>query len=232
MGWIDFAWPMIGAASLTLGFVFLLAWVRQPRVYGYAMFFLTALSVAAFSIFELRMMRATTPQEYAVTLRWAHIPLFTLLVSVVGFVRLHFHAGRAWLAYLGCGLRAVSLVLNFRSAANLNFERVTAMVPVSVWGDDTIYLPVGVANPDAIFAQVGNLLVLAFLADASIALWRRGGVGARRHAAVAGTLFFSLFDYCHLCRPAQSAGWSRCRLSCLSPSLRSSSRSRTSSVGK
>jgi hypothetical protein len=114
MGWIDFAWPMIGAASLTLGVVFLLAWVRQTSRYGYAMFFLTTLSVAAFSIFELRMMRAATPEEYAVTLRWAHIPLFTLLVSVVGFVRLYFGAGRAWLGYSACALRAASLGLNFR----------------------------------------------------------------------------------------------------------------------
>ena len=192
MGWIDFAWPMIGAASLTLGLVFLLAWSRQPRRYGYVMFFLTALSVSAFSIFELRMMRSTTPEAYAVTLRWAHIPLFTLVVSVVGFVRLYFGAGRAWLGYLGCGLRAVSLVLNFHSDVNLNFEQVTAMLPVSVWGGDSIYLPVGVANPYAIVAQLGNLLVLCFLADASIALWRRGGASARRHAAVVGILFLSL----------------------------------------
>ena len=183
MGWIDIVWPMIGAASLTLGLVFLLAWVRQTSRYGYAMFFLTALSVAAFSIFELRMMRAATPEEYAVTLRWAHIPLFTLVVSVVGFVRLYFRAGRAWLGYSACGLRAASLGLNFHSDVNLNFQQVTAMLPVSVWGGDTIYLPVGVANPDAIVAQLGNLLVICFLADATIALWRRGGASARRHAA-------------------------------------------------
>lgn len=192
MGWIDFAWPMIGGASLALGLVFLLAWSRQPRRYGYAMFFVTALSVAAFSIFELRMMRATTPGEYAATLRWAHLPLFTLVVSVVGFVRLQFHAGRAWLGYLGCGLRAVSLVLNFHSDVNLNFDQVTAMLPVPVWGGEHIYLPVGIPNRFAIVAQLGNLLVIGFLADATIALWRRGGAGARRHVAVVGTLFLSL----------------------------------------
>lgn len=192
MGWIDFAWPMIGGASLALGLVFLLAWSRQPRRYGYAMFFVTALSVAAFSIFELRMMRATTPGEYAATLRWAHLPLFTLVVSVVGFVRLHFHAGRAWLGYLGCGLRAVSLVLNFHSEVNLNFDQVTAMLPVPVWGGEHIYLPAGIPNRFAIVAQLGNLLVLCFLADAASELWRRGGAGARRHAAMVGILFLSL----------------------------------------
>ena len=99
MGWIDIAWPMIGATSLTLGLIYLLVWVRQPPHYGYLLFFLTAASAAVFSIFELRMMRAATPEEYAVTLRWAHLPLFTLFVSVVGFVYFYLRSGRMW---LGC----------------------------------------------------------------------------------------------------------------------------------
>ena len=189
MGWIDIAWPMIGATSLTLGLIYLLVWVRQPSQYGYLLFFLTAASVAVFSIFELRMMRAAAPDEYAVTLRWGHVPLFILFVSVVGFVRLYFRSGRIWLGYAACGVRAVSLMLNFRSGANVNFERVTAMLPVPVWGGESIYLPVGVPNPYVIVAQLSNLLLIWFVADASIALWRRGDAGARRRAAVGGSMF-------------------------------------------
>ena len=94
MGWISIAWPMIGATSLTLGLIYLLVWLRRPAESGYLLFFLTAASVAVFSIFELRMMRAAAPDDYAVALRWAHVPLFILFVSMVGFVHFYFRSGR------------------------------------------------------------------------------------------------------------------------------------------
>ena len=42
MGWIDIAWPMVGAVSLTLGLIYLLVWVRKPDRYGYLLFFQAA----------------------------------------------------------------------------------------------------------------------------------------------------------------------------------------------
>jgi PAS domain S-box-containing protein len=186
MGWIDTAWPMIGATSLTLGFIYLLVWLRQPTQYGYLLFFMTAASVAVFSIFELRLMRAATPDEYAVTLRWLHVPALVLVVSVVGFVLLYLRSGRLWLGTAACGLRVVSLVLNFRTGVNVNFERVTAMLQVPVWGGESIFVPVGVVNPYVIVAQLSNLLLIAFVADASFTLWRRRDANARRRAVVVG----------------------------------------------
>ena len=203
MGWIDIAWPMIGATSLTLGLIYLLVWVRQPTHYGYLLFFLTAASAAVFSIFELRMMRAATPEEYAVTLRWAHLPLFTLFVSVVGFVHFYLRSGRMWLGSAACGLRAVVLVLNFRTGVNVNFDQVTAMLPVRLWGGESIYLPVGVPNPYVIVAQLSNLLLIWFVADASVALWRRGDASARRRAARGRHHVPQPPRYGRPCRPAQ-----------------------------
>jgi len=184
---------MIGATSLTLGLIFLLVWVRQPGRYGYLLFFLTAASVAVFSIFELRLMRAATPEEYAVTLRWAHVPIAIVCVSIVAFVLLYFRSGRLWLAAAACGLRVVSLVLNFRTGVNVNFAKVTAMQPVALWGGESIHLPIGVPNPYVIVAQLSNLLLIWFVADASLALWRSGDANARRRAVVVGgSMFFCL----------------------------------------
>ena len=161
---------MIGATSLTLGLIYLLVWVRQPTQFGYLLFFVTAASVAVLSIFELRMMRAAAPEEYAATLRWLHVPGFVLVVSFVGFVLFYLRSGRLWLAGAACGLRVVSLVLNFRTGVNVNFERVTAMLPVPVWGGESVFVPVGVVNPYVIVAQLSNLLLIAFVADASVTL--------------------------------------------------------------
>ncbi len=186
MGWIDIAWPMIGAVSLTLGLIYLLVWVRQPDRYGHLLFFLTALSVSVFSIFELRMMHVADPQVYAATLRWAHVPIAVTFVGIVGFVLLYLRSGRPWLGLAACGLRGAVLVLNFSTGVNVNFVAVTAMQAVPIWGGESIYVPVGIPNPWAIVAQLSNLTLVWFIADASIALWRRGGDDGQRRAAIVG----------------------------------------------
>jgi PAS domain S-box-containing protein len=55
-----------------------------------------------------------------------------------------------------------------------------------LWGDTVVVGPVGSANPWAFVPQVGNLLLIVFVVDASVTLWRRGGADARRRAAVVG----------------------------------------------
>src|SRR2546428_13913128 len=45
--------------------------------------------------------------QYGAVLRWAHVPLWVLLLSIVWFVRLYLRAGRPWLAWSICGLRTV-----------------------------------------------------------------------------------------------------------------------------
>src|SRR5439155_24041522 len=70
MNWIDTAWTMMAAASLTLGLVHLLVWFKQRSRYAHLAFFVLATSVAAFSAFELTMMRAQAPTDYAAVLRW------------------------------------------------------------------------------------------------------------------------------------------------------------------
>ncbi len=60
------------------------------------------------------------------------------------------------------------------------------MDQVTFWGGAVVSGPVGVANPWAIVPQFGNLLLVAFVVDAAVTLWRRGGPDARRRAAVIG----------------------------------------------
>ena len=55
-----------------------------------------------------------------------------------------------------------------------------------LWGGAVVAGPVGIANPWRIVPQIGNLLLIAFVVDASITLWRRGGADARRRAVVVG----------------------------------------------
>ena len=115
-------------------------------------------------------------------LRWAHAPAWVLIVSFVGFVRLYLRAGRLWLAWTVCGLRTLSLILNFVFTPNLNYWEITALRHVSFLGE-RVAVAEGVPNPWMLVGQSGLVLLVIFVADAALIVWRRGD---RRQALLVG----------------------------------------------
>jgi two-component system sensor kinase FixL len=186
VNWVEIVWTMMAAASLTLGFVHLLVWFKQRSRYASLAFFVLATSVAAFSASELAMMEAQAPAAYARALRWAHVPICVIALSIIAFVHFHFGAGRLWLACAAAAFRLLALLLNFVTGVNITFEDVSALEHVPLWGGVVAAVPVGTASAWQIVTQISNLLLVAFVVDASITLWRRGDPVARRRAALVG----------------------------------------------
>ena len=186
MNWVEIAWIGMCAASMTLGAIHLFVWFKQKSGYAHLLFFALAASATAFGVFELVMMQTQSPAGYATTLRWAHVPLAMFVLSIIWFVHFYFDAGRLWLAFAASGFRLAGLALNFVTGVNINFSEVSSMDQVTFWGGAVVSGPVGVANPWAIVPQIGNLLLLVFVVDAAVTLWRRGGPDARRRAVVVG----------------------------------------------
>ena len=184
---ITVIWSMIASACLTLAGIQLLVWWKIRNAWPNLLFCLTAISTAAFAFCELRMMLARTPAEFASTLKWAHIPVWLVLVSLVGFVRLFLKAGRPWLAWTVCGLRTSALVLNFLVGQNLNYREITRLRQIPFLGE-SVQIAEGVPNPWMLVGQLGLIALLIFAADASVTAWRRGD----RHNAltVGGSIVF------------------------------------------
>ena len=105
MSWVTIVWSMAASACLTLAAMHLLVWSRRRTAWASLLFSVSAAGVAAFAGCELWMMRARTPGEFGLALRWAHAPTWVIVVSLVAFVRLYLRAGRSWLAWTVCGLR-------------------------------------------------------------------------------------------------------------------------------
>lgn len=182
MNGIDILWPMMGAASLTLGLIHMMVWLRQRTQPAHLVFSIAAAAVAVLSLCELLIMSAATPARYAEVLRWSHVPVAVLAVSLVIFVQLHFRLGWSWLGFAACALRVGALLPNFMSGANLNFQRIDALQRLQIWGHEGIAVPIGVANPWMLLAQVSNLLLLLFLLHAIVKVSRRGDADDRRRA--------------------------------------------------
>jgi two-component system, LuxR family, sensor kinase FixL len=194
MSWVTIIWAMIASACLTLAMMHLIIWVQQTWRRAHLLFSVTAISVAAIVACELLLMRAQTTEQFGTVMRWAHVPLFFTVVSIVGFVRLYLRAGRPWLGYTVCGVRLLVLIINFLSVPNVNYKEITGLRHLTTLGGETISIAEGVRNPWVKLDELSVLLLLVFAADASVTLWRRGDRSERRRALVVGgsTTFFIL----------------------------------------
>ncbi len=189
MSWVGILWPMIASACLTLAGIHFVVWIRNRAALANLLFSGTAVASAAFTFFELWMMRATTLEEFATAMRWAQVSVFLWVVSITWFVRLYLEAGRPGLAWTICGLRAFTLLPNFLVGQNLNYQEITALRQLSFLGE-SVTVAKGVPNPWMVLGQLSVLLLLAFVGQASLIAWRRGD--RRRALMIGGSILFFL----------------------------------------
>lgn len=148
-------------------------------------FVFIALSVAGFAAGELSMMHARTIADIGRAHQLTYIPLFLLNVSIAGFVYLYFGTGRLWLALASILARLLGLVINFTFPPNVNFREITG-VRLSNFLGQTVATEEGTISPWTRVGELSSLLLLIFVIDASVTLWRRRSVEGRRRAAVIG----------------------------------------------
>jgi len=186
MHWLTHAYSITAVACGTLALVHLLVWAKQPAARAHLAFFLTASSVAAITPFEWLMARAQTTDQFGSTLRWIQVPISFAIVSLVWFLWLYLGTGRRWLALAACIARVLAMVLGFLLTPNLNFRKITELRQVALGGGESASAPIGVVSPWTLVGQLSSLLLLAFVVDASVRLWRKGDRDSRRRAALIG----------------------------------------------
>ncbi len=182
MSWVTVIWSMSAGACLTLAFLQFIVWCKDRAARANLVFALGAVAVAVFAGLELALMRAETPAQFGTVARWIHVPGWVLIVSIVAFVRLYLNAGRRWLAWTVVAVRTLALILNFVLSPNINYRKLTGLRHMPFLGEP-VSVPVGVPNPWMLVAQFSLLLLVIFVVDATITVWRRGN---RRQALVVG----------------------------------------------
>jgi PAS domain S-box-containing protein len=182
MSWVTVIWSISAGACLTLAFLQFIVWWKDRAARANLVFALGAVAVAVFAGLELALMRAETPAQFGTVARWIHVPGWVLIVSIVAFVRLYLNAGRRWLAWTVVAVRTLALILNFVLSPNINYRKLTALRHAPFLGEP-VSVPVGVPNPWMLVAQFSLLLLVIFVVDATITVWRRGN---RRQALVVG----------------------------------------------
>ena len=174
---------MTASACLTLALIYALIWWRQRDAWANLLFALAALGTAAAAWFDLALLRAGSLAEMAAVIRWSHLPIWVIILTLAGFVRLYLRAGRDWLLWTVCGLRTVALLLNFLTGQNLNYLEISSVSHIPFFGETVSTIGAGVANPWMIVGQLGLWGLVIFVVDAAITVWRRGD---RRMAVIVG----------------------------------------------
>jgi C4-dicarboxylate-specific signal transduction histidine kinase len=173
LNWVLIVWSMVASASLTLAVIHFLAWFNNRTAWANLFFSFAGTGAVAAAVCELWMMRVDTPVELATALRWTQVAVWVIVVSLTGFVLFYLRAGRTWLALTTCVLRTLSLVLNFLVGQNLNYLKITDLRHIRFLGE-SVAVAEGVANPSMLVGQLSLALLMIFVADAAISVWRRG----------------------------------------------------------
>ncbi|KPK28931.1 MAG: hypothetical protein AMJ61_00005, partial [Desulfobacterales bacterium SG8_35_2] len=181
---------------ITFALIHLFIWFRQRGVIAHLLFSIAALGAAGCAFAEFWALTAGTIETYHSTVRWQHIPVFILLVSLVWFIVVYFGTARKWLAQLITALWVLVLVINFLSPHSIVFTDISYLKYVELpWGEQ-FSIAIGTNSPWKIIPDMASLLIILFLADASIQLWKRGD---RRRAITIGgsSVFFILAGGIH-----------------------------------
>jgi len=190
MSWITVIFSAAASAYLMTALIYGFVWSQQRNAWAHLLFAVAAFAAAALVGCDLAEMHAASPVPFAAVLRWTQLFLWVLILALAGFVLLYFRAGKMWLFWSVCALRTLSLFLNFLTGQNLNYREITSLRSISFLGE-SVSIAQGVPNPWMLVGQLSLLALVIFIADAALAVWRRGD---RRLAVIVGggTLFFVL----------------------------------------
>jgi len=174
MSWVTFIWSMTAGTCLSLGALHFLVWIRQRDQWANLVFSISAAAAAGYALLDMVALRDQTPAEYGQLWRWALLLGLLEGPLIAGFMRLYLRAGRLWLLWVICGLRALMLVLNFVPGANFYFREITEVHQMPLLGE-LISRPRGVLHPWVILMPVSFLLIILFAIDAARTAYKRSG---------------------------------------------------------
>jgi len=191
MSLLTIAWSMVAAASVGLGLTQLLLWSKIHQTTVYLLSSLMAFSAGVGAMLELGMLTTESFDTYRTLIRLENLSIYLILVPMVWFVQVYFGTGRRWLAAVITLLWSVGLVVNFFSAHSLTFNDITELNQHTTFWGEYFTVPVGSENPWKYLADIASILIVIYVADASLCLWRQG----RRQRAMitgGGILFFMI----------------------------------------
>jgi signal transduction histidine kinase len=186
MSLITTLWSMEAAALLTLAMLFGVVWTVDRRNLAHLTLCVVAIAMAVAARTEVGMMHAATVDEYRQWVWLCYLPFTVALVGQVIFVHQYLGTGRRWLLWTILSARLVVLVGNFFAYPTFAWREIASLGHVSFLGEQVAVIGKLVLSSWHLLSLASNVLIVVFVADAALRLWRRGSPEERRRALVAG----------------------------------------------
>jgi signal transduction histidine kinase len=184
MSLVTILWSMGAAMALTLAAVYGATWLLERRLVANLFLCIFAVATALCARCEVGMMHSATPAEFGDWVRWYHVPLFFIFLSLGLFVRFYLGGSRAWLLWIIMSLRAIFLVVNLSVRPNASFLNISHLRHVDFLGESVTILGPAVLRSWVWLARTSLVLAVVYVLDAAVAAWRRGDRDLRRKAVV------------------------------------------------
>jgi signal transduction histidine kinase len=186
MSLVTTLWSMEAAAALTLAVLYGVVWTVDRRNLANLTLCVVAIAMAGAARTEVGMMHAGTVAEYADWVRLCYLPLTFALVGQVVFVDQYLGTGRRWLLWTIISVRLVILAGNFLTYPTFAWRAIVSLRHVPFLGEQVAVVGTVELSPLQWLSVASNVLIVLFVADAALRLWRRGSAEERRKALVAG----------------------------------------------
>jgi len=185
MSLVTTLWSMEAAAALTLAVLYGVVWTVDRRNLANLTLCIVAIAMAEVARAEVGMMHATTAAEYGEWVRLCYLPVFFAVVGQVLFVHLYLGTGRRDLLWTIVGIRLVVLIGNFLTYPTFAWREIGDLHHVQFLGEWVSVPGSIVVRPGHWLSVASCVLMVVFIADAALRMWRRGGAEERRKALVA-----------------------------------------------
>jgi len=194
---------MIAAACGMGGLLNIFLWINSSRDKVFILPSVMAFSATANVIIELLLFSSATPVAYQYLILWANLFIALMLLSMVWFVYAYFHTARRWLAIAISALWGAGLFVNFVLDGTLTFTEVKGLRTMMTFWGEAFVIPDAVVNPFHWLPDSASFLIVIFIVDASIRLWRKG---MHQRAAIIGGSILLLILFAGIHSPLVDAG--------------------------
>jgi DNA-binding NtrC family response regulator len=174
MPWLTIAWSMCAAISAMLGIIQLSMWLRNRNSLTYPLAMVMAFSASAMTISELALMHSQSIPYYANLLKIENLMVYILLITMIWLAYLYMGTARRSLALLITAIWSVAIVMNFASPYSLVFSDISSLQSLLTYWGESYTVAIGTTNPWKLLADLSSILILVYIFDASVRLWKQG----------------------------------------------------------
>ena len=196
MSWITIAWTATITTCLLLAGIYLSVWYRRTEKRATLGIVLSLVGIAGIALVELLLMRSESRHQAFLLLNWANLAVLLTMAGLIGFVYFTLREKNLWVAVSALLLRLLSAVIVGLAGWPQGPEAERPLPVIQFLGEAVSYVAAPTFSSWWFLNEVGNLLFLLFILDASVRSWRHGDVEQKRASMLIGgsILLFTLLS--------------------------------------